>query len=93
MWKTPEYQALLTAQRALEVALKPHADGNGVEVYPEPRDAAMVASALARVIDQKRVMRGQPAPKPVDVSPKTRKRKPQGPDAWTDPTAPPPPPK
>jgi len=29
---------------------------------------AMVASALVRVIEQKRVLRKQPAPKPIDVS-------------------------
>ncbi len=55
MFKTEEYQALLTAQRQMLKVLS----GNA-----EDRDKVMAASALTRIVDQKRVMRGQPAPKP-----------------------------
>ncbi len=41
----------------------------------DARDAAMVASALTRTVDQKRVMRGQPAPKPTEMGKTRGKRK------------------
>jgi hypothetical protein len=64
-----EYHDLVAAQRAITLAMKPKPteDGKG-EVYPDARDVSQLATALTRVIDQKRVMRGQPAPKPVDTS-------------------------
>lgn len=83
-----EYKALLNAQRTLTIALQPRKSETGEDVWIEPRDAAMVASALTRVIDQKRVMRGQPAPKPIDLSQTKRKRKPDS--GWIDPSAQPP---
>ncbi len=61
-----EYKHLLLAERTMAKALE--------RDDLLPRDAAMVASALTRIVDQKRVMRGQPAPKPSDTADR-RKRK------------------
>ena len=55
MYKSEEYQALLTAQRKLVSIME-----SGLE----ERDQINAASALARIVDMKRVLRGQPAPKP-----------------------------
>jgi len=66
-YRTPEYRHLLAAERVLSKCLE--------RPDIEPRDAAMVASALTRTVDQKRVMRGQPAPKPADAKPKSYKPK------------------
>lgn len=62
-YRTSEYQHLIKAERALAKALDP-IDVEGVLVYP--KDIASIASSLARVVEQKRIMRGQPAPKPAD---------------------------
>jgi len=60
MFKTQEYQHLLEAERLLSESMG--------ESATTAKDRAMVASALVRVIEQKRVLRKQPAPKPIDVS-------------------------
>lgn len=62
-----EYKHLLLAERVLASCLE--------RPDIEARDAAMVASALTRTVDQKRVMRGQPAPKPVEVERKGKGRR------------------
>lgn len=66
MYRTPEYQHLLLAERAL---------AKEIENPTEESNLSTLATSLCRVIDQKRVMRCQPAPKPVDVSiPRKRSR-------------------
>jgi hypothetical protein len=70
MFKTPEYQHLLDAERAISEALEPKPSDSGEVTYPEARDVAQLATALVRVIDQKRIMRGQPAPKPAEAKPR-----------------------
>ncbi len=64
---TAEYKHLVQAERAIASALKPRTNEAGLTVYPEPRDIASLSGALTRVIDQKRIMRGQGTPKPVDA--------------------------
>lgn len=83
-----EYKALLTAQKALTLALEPKANEQGAVLYPEPRDSAQVTRALVDLVRLKRDMRGVPDPKPVDVSQTKRKRKPDS--GWIDPSAQPP---
>ena len=65
-YRTPEYLHLLAAERAIALAMEPKPDQAGNMIYPDCKDIASLASALTRVVDQKRIMRGQPAPKPAD---------------------------
>lgn len=79
-YRTPEYLHLILAERAIAGALGDK---------PEHRDIAQLASALVRVIDQKRVMRGMPAPKPESGIRKGVRRNNNGAqlDTPSDPTA------
>ena len=58
-YNTLEYKHLLAAQRAI---------AQEIEKPTENTNLATLATSLCRVIDQKRIMRGQPAPKPADAS-------------------------
>lgn len=58
-YRTAEYRHLLAAERALSETIESPGEHDSV---------SSLATALVRVIDQKRIMRGQPAPKPADVT-------------------------
>ena len=65
-YRNSEYSHLILAERAIAFALEAKPGPDGTTIYPDNKDIASLASALTRVVDQKRVMRGQPAPKPVE---------------------------
>lgn len=67
MFKTPEYQHLLLAERVMAEILE-KGDGKLSEL-------AQCARALVDLVVLKRNMRGDPNPKPVDVSEGKRKRR------------------
>ncbi len=80
-----EYHDLVAAQRAITNALQPKANSAGELIYPDARDVAILASSLTRVVDQKRVMRGQPAPKPADsIKRGTKQSRSHGPGVLID---------
>src|SRR5947208_6310 len=57
-YRTAEYSHLLLAERAIAAE---------IEAPKEDSNLASLSAALVRVIDQKRIMRGQGSPKPVDA--------------------------
>lgn len=65
-YRTSEYQHLILAERAL---------AQEIENPGEESNLAALASSLVRVIDQKRVMRGQPAPRPADLGKRRRDKR------------------
>lgn len=84
MFKTPEYQHLLAAERVLVSAI----DADEAKLS----ERSQCARALVDLIRLKRDMRGVPDPRPVDVSQKVRKRRTSSESmpTPTDPTATPP---
>ncbi len=60
MFKTPEYQNLLAAERVMVKTME--------DDSVKPSERSQCARALVDIIQLKRNMRGDPNPKPVDVS-------------------------
>jgi hypothetical protein len=72
MFATRSYRHLLEAEKAI---VKDIQDAN-----TKPAVRAQLARALVALLEEKRIQRMRPAPKPIDVSKRLRRRPLQGPE-------------